>query len=60
MRQRILSPHKCPCHRCMVITTLSSMFCLAALQRRKRGFLARCHGIVFPFAAGGARWTITH
>ena len=34
MRQRILGSHKPPCHRHMVITTLSSMFCLAALQRK--------------------------
>ena len=34
MRQRILGSHTPPCHRHMVITTLSSMFCLAALQRR--------------------------
>ena len=33
MRQRILGSHTPPCHRRMVITTLSSMFCLAALQR---------------------------
>ena len=29
-RQRILGSHRPPCHRRMVITTLSSMFCLAA------------------------------
>ena len=34
MRQRILGSHTPPCHRRMVITTLSSMFCLAALQRK--------------------------
>ena len=34
MRQRILGSHTPPCHRHMVITTLSSMFCLAALQRK--------------------------
>jgi hypothetical protein len=34
MRQRILGSHTPPCHRCMIITTLSSMFCLAALQRK--------------------------
>ena len=34
MRQRILGSHTPPCHARMVITTLSSMFCLAALQRR--------------------------
>ena len=32
MRQRILGSHTPPCHRRMVIITLSSMFCLAALQ----------------------------
>ena len=35
MRQRILGSHTPPCHRRMVITTLCSMFCLAALQRRR-------------------------
>ena len=34
MRQRILGSHTPPCHRRMVITTLNSMFCLAALQRK--------------------------
>ena len=34
MRQRILGSYTPPCHTRMVITTLSSMFCLAALQRR--------------------------
>ena len=34
MRQQILGLHTPPCHRRMVITTLSSMFCLAALQHR--------------------------
>ena len=34
MRQRILGSHTPPCHKRMVITTLSSMFCLAALQRK--------------------------
>ena len=34
MRQQILGSHVPPCHRRMVITTLSSMFCLAALQRK--------------------------
>ena len=34
MRQRILGSHTPPCRRRMVITTLSSMSCLAALQRR--------------------------
>ena len=34
MRQRILGSHTPPCHRRMVITTLSSMFCLAALHTR--------------------------
>ena len=34
MRQRILGSHMPMCHRRMVITTLSSMFCLAALQRK--------------------------
>ena len=34
MRQRILGLHTPPCHRRMVITTLSSMFCVAALQRK--------------------------
>ena len=34
MRQRILGWHTLPCHRRMVITTLSSTFCLAAPQRR--------------------------
>ena len=32
MRQRILGLHTPPCHKRMVITTLSSMFCLVALQ----------------------------
>ena len=34
MRQRILGSHTPLCHRHMVITTLSPMFCLAALQRK--------------------------
>ena len=34
MRQRILRSHTPPCHMHMVITTLSSMFCLVALQRK--------------------------
>ena len=34
MRQRILGLHTPPCHRRMVITTLSSIFCLVALQHR--------------------------
>ena len=34
MRQPILGSHTPPCHRRMVITTLSSMFSLAALQRK--------------------------
>ena len=34
MRQRILGLHTPPCHRHMVITTLSSMFCLGALQHK--------------------------
>ena len=34
MRQRILGSHTPPCHRRMVITTPSSMVCLAALQRK--------------------------
>ena len=34
MRQRILGSHTPPCHRRMVITTLSSMFCLATLPRK--------------------------
>ena len=34
MRQQILGSPMPPCHRRMSITTLSSMFCLAALQRR--------------------------
>ena len=32
MRQRILGSHTPPCHRCMVITTLSSIFCLAGVR----------------------------
>ena len=45
MRQRILGSHTPPCHKRMVITTLSSMFCLAALQRRpvQRQLLTRMH-----------------
>ena len=34
MRQRIQGSHTPLCHRRMVITTLSSMFCLAALQHK--------------------------
>ena len=34
MRQRILGSHTPPCHRRMVITTLNSMFCLAAPHRK--------------------------
>ena len=37
MRQRIVGSHTPPCHRRMVITTLSSMFCLATLQRETWG-----------------------
>ena len=33
MRQRILGSHTPPCHTRMVITTLSSMFCLAAQRK---------------------------
>ena len=34
MRERLLGSHTPSCHRRMVITTLNSMFCLAALQRK--------------------------
>ena len=42
MRQRILGSHTLLCHRLMVITTFSSVFCLVALQRSADQFSANC------------------
>ena len=48
MRQRILGSHAPPCHKRMVITTLSSMFCLAALAP------FRCQLMWAMWGGGGA------
>ena len=58
MRQRILGSHTPPCHRRVVSTTLSSMFCLAALQRKPDQCRGQGGGWGWGWGVGMTRWCI--